>query len=137
MSGSRNDLVGLGTFIRRRRPRAGLAPSSPYSTASSRICASRSRIMLMLRREVRGFELAAERVDAMDVEIGGRLVREEAEHVVQAPAVVQARLRRELRVPALPPARGRDVHGFVVLDGGRGFVCSARRLPGAALDLLQ
>ena len=57
--------------------------------------------------------------------------------MVQAPAVIHPRLRRELGVSALPPARRRDVHGLVALERGGGIVRSARRVPGAALDMLQ
>src|SRR4051812_49327312 len=90
------------------------------------------------RREAGRLELAPERVDAVRIELGGRVVRQMAKHVVQAPAVVQARVRRELGLAALPPARGGHVDGLLGVDGGaRLSVRTRRRLPGPALDLLE
>jgi hypothetical protein len=51
--GSRNVRRDLATFMRRRRPRAGFASSTPYSTASSRTCARTSSAMLTDRGDSR------------------------------------------------------------------------------------
>ena len=68
------------------------------------------------RRQTRGFQLAAERVDAMHVELRRRVAGEEPEHVVQPPLVVQARVGRELRFAALPPSRRGHVDGLVGVE---------------------
>jgi hypothetical protein len=88
-------------------------------------------------REAGRLQLAAERVDAVGVELGGRVVRQVAEHVVQAPAVVEPRVRGQLGLPALLPAGGGHVDGLLGVERRARSVAAARRLPCAALDLLE
>ena len=63
----------------------------------------------------------------MRVELGGRVAGQVAEDIAEASAVVEACVRRELGLAALPPAGGCHVHGLLGVDCGT-------RVLAAALD---
>src|SRR5215207_2500717 len=136
MSGSRNVRLAFGTFILRRLPRAGFASSSPYSTASSRTWASRSRTMLTDRGErpppTSCWRKSSTRRASSSA---GGAVPQMAEDVLEPPLVVELGIAGQLGLPTLPPAVGGHAQRLPAVEVILSRFPPGGRLPGAALDL--
>jgi hypothetical protein len=138
MSGSRNDLARLYHLESAALPARGVGGKQPIlDRVIEDLREQVEHHVHAARREAGRLDLAAEGVDAVRVELVGRVVRQVAKHTVQAPPVVEACVGCELGLAAPPPAGRRHVHRLLGVDSAARVSIPAWRLPRSALDLLE